>query len=97
MKTEWLKEIKLKDLPDPYPEIAEKFGIEVAVGLALHFAGMGLYFPKIDSALRKIRNEKIRKEFDGCNHRILARKYDLAERHVRRLVDANDDHQIGMF
>lgn len=35
----------------------------------------------------KVRDEKIRAEFNGRNYHVLARRYGLSARHIRRIVD----------
>ncbi len=50
------------------------------------FGGTYLYVPKKDAVLRKLRNMKIRAEFDGYNYRGLARKYHLTEISIRNIV-----------
>ena len=93
----WLSELTIEELPEPYRQVAQKISIETALLLAREFGGMTWYFPKLDRALMKVRNEKIRKEFDGANHRALARKYNLTESQIRVIVDAPDDRQMDLL
>lgn len=86
MSDEWVKELSIEDIPDGLREIVPIVGIKSAIDLAKHFGGQHIYFPKIDKTLSLQRDKKIRKEFNGSNHRELARKYDLSENWIRRIV-----------
>jgi len=91
MMNEWIEaiigEITIEDLPDSYREVARAIGIENAVKLSSVVGGLAYYFPQIEGILRKKRDECIRREFTGNNHRDLARKYGLTERWVREIVE----------
>lgn len=86
MSAEWLKDLQPADLPDPYNEIAAKVGVETVLILAQEFGGMMHYFPKLDRSLRKVRDKKIKEEFNGLNQRQLARKYDLTVSQIRVIL-----------
>jgi len=36
--------------------------------------------------IKKEKNKQIKKEFNGANYEDLARKYNMKERHIRRIV-----------
>ena len=90
MTGDWITEIasgiSIKNLPTEYQVVAEIIGMENALRLAQHIGGGRIYYPKIESLLRDKRDERIRAEFTGCNHRELARKYALTETWVREIV-----------
>jgi len=94
----WLEELKPEELPEPYASIVIKLGIEHTLLLANLYQGTGVYFPKIDKLLAKIRDKKIKREFNGGNYKQLAIKYKLTEQWIREIVD--NDHmvdQVSMF
>lgn len=93
----WQEEIQITDLPPPYKEIAEKFGVKVALFFAEQYGGSALYFQKLDRLLVETRNKKIRAEFNGVNHRELAKKYNLTDVWIRMIVDAHDDPQMDLL
>ncbi|MBI5410155.1 MAG: DNA-binding protein [Nitrospirae bacterium] len=99
MNAEWLKEITADDLPDSYREMAKIIGVNNTIALALHYGGLPYYFQKVDSLLQKIRDDKIRQEFNGDNYKALARKYDLSEMHIRRIISGKekDNGQVELF
>jgi len=98
VNSEWIKEISIEDLPPSYQEVARIVGVENAVKLSEQLGGLGFYFPKIDSLIQKKRDEKIRKEFSGCNHQELARKYGLSEIWIRNIVQNGESKkQTDLF
>jgi len=100
---DWLSEIaaeiKIDSLPGAYQEVAQVFGVEGVLKLSRHVGGMRFYFPKLDSLIRDKRDEHIRKEFTGFNHRDLARKYGLSETWIRDIVQARPvrENQQSLF
>lgn len=95
---EWLTDLRPEDLPEPYRRMADLIGVEHAVVVAREYAGSSIYLPKLDSALRAIRDRRIRSEFTGYNVRELARRYDLTEEWVRRIAAADHDNgQVDIF
>jgi len=102
MPNDWLSEIAakvtLKDLPENYREVARIAGVEIALKLSRHLGGSAYYYPQIDSLLRDKRDEQIRAEFNGFNHRDLARKYELTESWIREIVQRKPaDKTADMF
>lgn len=102
MAADWLTEIAvdipIDALPDSYQAVAEIVGIENALKLSRHLGGLYFYYPQIESLLRDRRDERIRKEFNGSNHRELARKYGLTESWIRSIVQRKTrPEQANMF
>jgi Mor family transcriptional regulator len=95
---EWLEEINLDDLPEPYREMSKAIGIKPTLEIARLYQGTGFYLPKLDSVINKIRDKKIKEEFDGKNYKDLAIKYGLTDRWVRQIVDSDIvDNQVSLF
>lgn len=88
---EWVKDIRIEDLPASYQDVAGLIGVENAVKLSEHLGGLPYYFPKIEGLIEQKRNEFIRKEFNGSNYRDLAKKYRLTEVWIRQIVDHKKD------
>lgn len=96
--TDIAAEIPVQSLPETYQEVARIIGMENALRLAQHIGGGRIYYPKIESLLRDKRDEKIRAEFTGFNHRELARKYSLTETWIRDIVQRKrPDETADMF
>lgn len=83
----WMRKVQPQDLPEVYREMAEVIGVESTINLARIYAGTSVYFPKLERALLTLRNQVIRREFDGANIRGLARRWGLSARHVRHIVN----------
>jgi hypothetical protein len=91
-------QLTINDLPESYRQVAEVIGVEAAVKLSQTLGGLSFYFPQIDTLLRKKRDQQIRREFTGANHRDLAKKYSLSEVWIREIVDARTvDNQAALF
>lgn len=86
----WTKEIKIEDIPDAYQHLARILGIEALIKLSNISGGTMIYVPKIESLFQVARDRLIVKEFNGGNYKELARKYNLTESWVRRLIQ--QDH-----
>lgn len=98
MCEEWIDKLNPKELPEPYGTIATNVGAENAIKIAKLYQGTGVYFPKLESILNKIRDKNIRREFDGGNYKELALKYGLTERWIREIINGNvDENQISLF
>ncbi len=82
------KQCRIEDLPKSYRDVATVVGVENAIKLAQFLGGASYYFPQADTVLRKKRDELIRREFNGANHRDLAHKYHLSEIWIREIVEA---------
>jgi len=89
-KEKWVSRIidrlTMDDLPESYRDIAAIIGVENAVKLSGLLGGLAYYFPQLDKMLIKKRDELIRSEFTGANHKPLAMKYGLSEVWIREIV-----------
>ena len=54
--------------------------------LIQEFSGVQLYIPKQEKVCRYLRYKKIRQEFDGSNHKTLAKKYGVTEAWCRKII-----------
>ena len=83
---DFAKELTLDMIPEGlYLKIATAIGVDGFYKLTEAIGGATVYIPKPDALLRPVRDEHIKKEFNGWNHIELARKYDVTERWVRHL------------
>lgn len=95
---EWIKEVKITDVPASFREIVRVIGIEAAAKLSEHFGGLPLYVPKIASLLERKRNEMIRRDVRIIGYRQTALKYKLSEVWVRQIADhKSEDKQADLF
>lgn len=92
-----------------YESLAEVLGIDAATILTHHFGGEVLAVPLCKAAMLELRNRAIRSEFDDISREYsaihaagqLARKYQMTERHVWRVLKQPDhtteDVQESLF
>ena len=80
------EKIRIEELKEQHREYAEIIGVENLIRLAEAYGGAAIYIPKIDDLLKSQKSAAIIREFNGSNVRQLARKYDVSERTVYRLV-----------
>lgn len=78
--------ITYEDLQEQHRELAEIIGIENLIALANHFGGTQIYIPQAEKLVKNVKYRAIIEEFDGNNIRQLAKKYDVSESTVYRLV-----------
>jgi len=102
MKQDWINviidKIGVDDLPEDYQTMANIIGVENTIKLSNHLGGMAFYYRKIESLLSAKRNELIRSEFNGANHRELARKYRISGTWVREILkEKSESSQADLF
>jgi Mor family transcriptional regulator len=101
MPEDWLSEIAaemtLECLPESYQEVARIVGVANTLRLADYLGGQAFYFRKLGGVYRRKRDEGIRKEFTGCNHKELARKYCLSEVQIRSILRGPAPEQLALF
>lgn len=69
-------------------EGARAIGDEIAVEMAAYWGGQLIYFPKGKFLILSKRDRQIYAEFNGHNVKELARKYDVSEQHIYRIIKA---------
>lgn len=77
---------ELEMLPESYQDVADIIGIGKFLELCKLFGGMEVYIPQYKTLIKPIRNQKILEEYNGNNIRELARKYDVCESTIRKIV-----------
>lgn len=101
---EWVKELKIEDVPRAFRPLVEAIGIEAAAALANAYPGMSIYVPKPETLFERLRNDLIRRDLRTMSYREVARKYGLTEQWIRQIgdhaagrKDEIDERQIPMF
>ena len=69
-------------------DIAEAIGLEAYRRLVEYAGGGFIYITQSKTLSRVLRDEEIRKDFDGSNYRELAQKYGLSTKHIRNITAA---------
>ncbi len=88
---QWLEEetgqdVESDSLPETTRALIDLIGYEPTLRLIAFFGGTNLYVPKWERAFRAIRDRRINREFDGFNHKALARRYGVSESTIRLIV-----------
>lgn len=81
-----LDNLEIEDLSADQRELAECIGMEAYKKLVKNYAGSCVYVCKPDTVTVNLRNEEIRRKFNGYNYAELAREFNLAEVSIRRIV-----------
>lgn len=79
-------EIRLEDLTEEQRIMAQCIGLEAYGKLVERYGGQAIYIPKSDSIVRSLRDDHIRKDFNGFNYKFLCSKYNLSERTIRAIT-----------
>jgi Mor family transcriptional regulator len=69
-------------------EHAAQIGESIACAMAEHWGGQLIYFPKGKFLFLSKRDRQIYAEFTGHNHKELARRHNVSEQHIYRIVKA---------
>ncbi len=86
----------------PGDALIRLIGARETVALIEAFRGERLYFPKLDRALRALRDREIVRKYreGGYTSRMLAREYNLSDRRIWEIIAAAgiaDDNQRSLF
>jgi Mor family transcriptional regulator len=94
----WLDDLKIEELPSHYQEMAVLIGLEATMKLAKHYNKTGFYFTGLDDLVRAKKEQFIKTNFTGDNHKELARATEWSERWVYEILKGViDDSQPAMF
>lgn len=100
------KDIRIDDIPDGFRDVVDVIGLDNALRLVDAVGGSPLYVPTTKEVSRGARDRAIRAEFDGCNHRELAKKYNLSLTWIRTILgvpgrrshaSGSIDKQLSLF
>lgn len=75
-------------------EVADQAGAALANHLAEHWGGQIVTFPKDHFFKLAARDLQIYNEFDGRNHSILSRKYNLCTRAIYKIIERASRREI---
>ena len=77
-----LDKLTLDDLDADQRQLAECVGLEAYIKLLKNYAGSNVYIRMPDKITLSLRNEEIRKKFNGYNYRQLSAAYNLSLIHI---------------
>jgi Mor family transcriptional regulator len=94
----WFDDLRPEDLPERYREMAGLVGVENTLRLADHYAKQNVYFIGLEDLIARKKKEYIFRNFDGANHKELARATGYSERWVYEVLkNGKDDRQSELF
>ena len=82
-------DLKMRDLPPQFENIAMEIGIDRVKALFKEFGGTSVYFPTEKMIYKDARDREIIEEFNGFNVKELASKYRMSESYVRAILRKN--------
>jgi len=80
------KIVSIFQLEGEQRELAEVIGLESYKKLVEWCGGSSVYIKKSDTLTRNQRNDEIRRDFNGRNYKEIARKYNLSESSIRKIL-----------
>lgn len=83
--------VKREDFSEFCRMIIDEIGINNFLKLLKITGGSNVYLPNLERGLYKARDRIIVKEFNGFNHKELAKKYNITENWVRQIVHNQGD------
>jgi Mor family transcriptional regulator len=75
-----------EDIPTSFRDIVDEIGIGDFIKICKLCGGSSLYIPTENSLIKPIRNRVIRESFNGGNYKELARKFNVSEVQIRKIV-----------
>lgn len=78
--------IRLEDIPSSYRDIVKVVGVDSFIELCKLFGGSSMYFPTARTILKPVRDENIKREFNGSNIRELSLKHSICETQIRKIL-----------
>lgn len=81
-----LKYLTKEDIPVSFTDIVDEIGIVGFIKLCKLCGGTSIYIPTENSLVKPIRNRVIRESFDGGNYKELARKFNVSEVQIRKII-----------
>ncbi|WP_248928190.1 Mor transcription activator family protein [Paenibacillus hamazuiensis] len=84
---DWMKELSLDLIPNNLHPLVEMTGIETFLKLCSYYGGSNVYFPRDETMLMPLRNQRIKQEYNGHNLVEICRKFRLSERQTRHILN----------
>lgn len=79
-----------EDLPIQLREIADLIGMEMFIQLIKAYGGSTIYVPTENSILKPVRNQLIKRNFNGSNYKQLSKEFKISEMQVRNIINNNE-------
>lgn len=97
MKKYDLSLLTIEDFPEGFRDVVEVIGVEAAYKLCEHFGGQPFYAPKVDSVLKRLRDNNIKHDYKhGASINELCQKYNLSFNQVRAICSMAYMRQLSI-
>ncbi len=83
----YIDKVKIENLKDGQKDLAELIGIENYIKVVKYFGGSSIYIYRPNTLSKAIRDDQIKKDFNGGNYKELSNKYNLSVNHIREILD----------
>lgn len=88
MKKYDLSLLTVEDFPEGFRDVVDVIGVESAYKLCENFGGQPFYAPKIDSLIKRLRDESIKQDYrKGISINQLCQDYNLSFNQVRAICN----------
>lgn len=84
---EWTEELTNEYIPERLHPLVEVVGVKAFLELCSFYGGSSVYLPTTNVLIMPLRDQRIRKEYNGKNVTELGRKYRLSERQIRHVLN----------
>ena len=88
-----LDNITFNDLDPEQRDLAECIGMDAYKNLLKNYAGSCVYVRQPNGVTKSKRNADIRREFNGYNHKELAKKFGLSVVMIRHILAASEQEE----
>lgn len=88
MKKYDLSLLTVEDFPEGFRDVVDVIGVVAAYKLCENFGGQPFYAPKIDSLVKRLRDESIKQDYrKGISINQLCQDYNLSFNQVRAICN----------
>lgn len=86
-----LEQLTVDDIQGESQGIAEAIGMEAYIKLLEYHGGDTVYIPQPDRLAQYVRQRLVRQDFNGFNHKELAKKWGLTVRSIYMIVEGSHE------
>lgn len=97
MEKRLLADTRIEELTEEIQVIANLIGLENLLKLSHYANGSQIYVPIPETILRKARNREIKNQYNGCNKKEIAQKWNITENQVDKILRGYVSKQMNIF
>ena len=96
LEKELFHDVRIEDLPEEMQTLSTLIGLKNVFKLSHYVDGGKIYIPIHDTLLKGARNRKIICEYNGFNCKELAKKWDITEDQLRKIIRDNKKNNVHL-